>query len=45
MTSIPTLFCMKEGDISAQEEMLRTQTNGKVNGSASRNIFQLFWGN
>ncbi|WOG91168.1 hypothetical protein DCAR_0310416 [Daucus carota subsp. sativus] len=43
--SLVCAYSVLEGDISAQEEMLRTQTNGKVNGSASRNIFQLFWGN
>ncbi|KAL1822592.1 hypothetical protein ACET3Z_009370 [Daucus carota] len=43
--SLVRAYSVLDGDISAQEEMLRTQTNGKVNGSASRNIFQLFWGN
>lgn len=42
---ILTLFCIKDGDIYAQEEMLKKQSNGKVNGSASKNIFQLYWGN
>ncbi|KAL6555536.1 Crossover junction endonuclease mus81 [Orobanche hederae] len=33
-----------DGDICAQEEMLKRQSNNLINGSASKNIFQLVWG-
>lgn len=43
--SLVRAYSVLDGDIYAQEEMLKKQSNGKVNGSASKNIFQLFWGN
>lgn len=47
----PTLFSLAraysilEGDISAQEEMLRKQSNNMVSAIASRKIYQFVWGN
>ncbi|KAK7401305.1 hypothetical protein VNO78_12679 [Psophocarpus tetragonolobus] len=46
----PTLFSLAcaysllDGDASAQEEMLRRQSNNVINAVASRNIFQFVWG-
>ncbi|KAL6125272.1 hypothetical protein ACLB2K_073331 [Fragaria x ananassa] len=46
----PTVFSLSreysllEGDVNAQEEMLRTQSNNVVNAAASKNIFQFVWG-
>lgn len=42
--SLVRAYSVLDGDIYAQEEMLKKQSNGKVNGSASKNIFQLIWG-
>ncbi|KAK9912942.1 hypothetical protein M0R45_036774 [Rubus argutus] len=47
----PTVFSLArdysllEGDVGAQEEMLRTQSNNVVNATASKNIFHFVWGN
>lgn len=47
----PTLFSLAraysilEGDISAQEEMLRKQSNNMVSAIASRKLYQFVWGN
>lgn len=35
----------QDGDVGAQEEMLRTQSNNVVNAAASKNIFHFVWGN
>ncbi|KAL8125810.1 crossover junction endonuclease MUS81 isoform X2 [Apium graveolens] len=43
--SLVRAYSAIDGNIYAQEEMLKKQSNGKVNGSASKNIFQLIWGN
>ncbi|KAM7472572.1 hypothetical protein LguiA_010755 [Lonicera macranthoides] len=45
----PTLLSLAhayslEGDVCAQEEMLKQQSNNVISGVASRNIFQLVWG-
>lgn len=37
------LALLKEGDVRAQEEMLKNK-NAKISGVASRNIFKLVWG-
>jgi len=41
----PLIVCLwKDGDVSAQEDMLRKQSSNAVSAVASRNIFQLVWG-
>ncbi|OVA11675.1 ERCC4 domain [Macleaya cordata] len=37
-------YSVLEGDVQAQEEMLKKQGNNLISGPASRNIFQLVWG-
>ncbi|XP_068344981.1 crossover junction endonuclease MUS81 isoform X2 [Pyrus communis] len=44
LLSLARAYSLLEGDVRAQEEMLRTQSNNAVNASASKNIFQLVWG-
>ena len=39
------VFSYQEGDVAAQEDMLRKQSRNVVSAVASRNIFQLVWGN
>ena len=39
------VFSYQEGDLAAQEDMLRKQSRNVVSAVASRNIFQLVWGN
>ncbi|XP_004303068.1 PREDICTED: crossover junction endonuclease MUS81-like [Fragaria vesca subsp. vesca] len=42
--SLAREYSLLEGDVNAQEEMLRTQSNNVVNAAASKNIFQFVWG-
>ncbi|EPS67943.1 hypothetical protein M569_06830 [Genlisea aurea] len=42
--SLGCAYSVLDGDVGAQEEMLRKQSNGLINGSASRNIFRFVWG-
>lgn len=42
--SLAHAYALLDGDIHAQEEMLKKQSNNLVSGAASRNIFQLIWG-
>ncbi|XP_024028052.1 crossover junction endonuclease MUS81 isoform X2 [Morus notabilis] len=43
--SLASAYSLLEGDIAAQQDMLRKQSNNVVSAAASRNIFQLIWGN
>ncbi|ONI20763.1 hypothetical protein PRUPE_2G032400 [Prunus persica] len=45
LLSLTHAYSLLEGDVCAQEEMLRTQSNNAVNAGASKNIFHLVWGN
>ncbi|KAF4349988.1 hypothetical protein F8388_017566 [Cannabis sativa] len=44
VVSLARAYSVLEGDNSAQQEMLKKQTNNVVSGVASRNIFQFVWG-
>ncbi|KAK7323407.1 hypothetical protein VNO77_26879 [Canavalia gladiata] len=44
LLSLARAYLLLDGDASAQEEMLRTQSNNVINAVASRNIFQFVWG-
>ncbi|KAL5543669.1 hypothetical protein UlMin_007453 [Ulmus minor] len=43
--SLATAYSSLEGDIAAQEDLLRKQSNNVVSSVASRNIFKLVWSN
>ncbi|KAB1224923.1 Crossover junction endonuclease MUS81 [Morella rubra] len=45
LLSLACAYSFLEGDTNAQEEMLRRQSKDVINAVASRNIFQLVWGN
>nr|POE81103.1 crossover junction endonuclease mus81 [Quercus suber] len=45
LLSLARAYSLLEGNTGAQEEMLRRQSNNVINAVASRNIFQLVWGN
>ncbi|KDP40494.1 hypothetical protein JCGZ_24493 [Jatropha curcas] len=45
LISLAGAYSLLDGDIRAQEEMLRKQSNNAVSAIASRNIFRLIWGN
>ncbi|KAH6810674.1 Restriction endonuclease [Perilla frutescens var. frutescens] len=42
--SLASAYSLLDGDVSAQEEMLKRQSNDFITASASKNIFQLVWG-
>ncbi|XP_062115628.1 crossover junction endonuclease MUS81 [Humulus lupulus] len=42
--SLANAYSLLEGDITAQQEMLRKQSSNVVSRVASRNIFQFIWG-
>ncbi|KAJ4980125.1 hypothetical protein NE237_010905 [Protea cynaroides] len=42
--SLAHAYRLLDGDINAQEEMLRKQSNNLIGTLASKNIFQLVWG-
>ncbi|KAG8363685.1 hypothetical protein BUALT_Bualt19G0048100 [Buddleja alternifolia] len=44
LLSLARAYFLLDGDVCAQEEMLKRQSNNLINGSASKNIFQLVWG-
>ncbi|KAL1559570.1 Crossover junction endonuclease mus81, variant 2 [Salvia divinorum] len=44
LLSLACAYSLLEGDVIAQEEMLKRQSNNLINGPASKNIFQLIWG-
>ncbi|KAK4424864.1 Crossover junction endonuclease MUS81 [Sesamum alatum] len=44
LLSLARAYSLLDGDVCAQEEMLKRQSNNLINGSASKNIFQLVWG-
>ncbi|KAI3448833.1 hypothetical protein Pfo_005498 [Paulownia fortunei] len=44
LLSLAHAYSLLDGDVCAQEEMLKRQSNNLINGSASKNIFQLVWG-
>ncbi|KAI9169325.1 hypothetical protein LWI28_010726 [Acer negundo] len=45
LLSLARAYSLLEGDVCAQEDMLRKQSNNMIGAGASRNIFQLVWGN
>ncbi|XP_048330077.2 crossover junction endonuclease MUS81 isoform X2 [Ziziphus jujuba] len=45
LLSLAHAYSRLDGDVAAQEDMLRKQSRNAINGVASRNIFQLVWGN
>ncbi|KAK4285421.1 hypothetical protein QN277_002121 [Acacia crassicarpa] len=44
LLSLANAYSLLDGDVCAQEDMLRRQSNNVINAVASRNIFQLVWG-
>lgn len=44
LVSLARAYSLLDGDSHTQEQMLQRQSNNVINGSASRNIFQLVWG-
>ncbi|XP_075474870.1 LOW QUALITY PROTEIN: crossover junction endonuclease MUS81-like [Primulina tabacum] len=44
LLSLAHAYSILDCDISAQEEMLTKQSNNLINAQASKNIFQLIWG-
>ncbi|KAL3599676.1 hypothetical protein D5086_007594 [Populus alba] len=44
LLSLARAYSLLDGDVSAQEDMLRKQSSNAVTAVASRNIFQLVWG-
>ncbi|KAL2230468.1 UNVERIFIED_CONTAM: Crossover junction endonuclease MUS81 [Sesamum indicum] len=44
LLSLARAYSLLDGDVFAQEEMLKRQSNNLINGSASKNIFYLVWG-
>nr|KJB78739.1 hypothetical protein B456_013G015500 [Gossypium raimondii] len=44
LVSLANAYSLLEGDVFAQEEMLRKQSNNKVSSVASKNIFRFIWG-
>ncbi|KAF2323787.1 hypothetical protein GH714_036922 [Hevea brasiliensis] len=45
LVSLARAYSLLDGDVCAQEEMLRKQSNNAISATASRNIFRLVWGN
>ncbi|KAK3223824.1 hypothetical protein Dsin_010849 [Dipteronia sinensis] len=45
LLSLARAYSLLDGDVCAQEDMLRKQSNNVIGAGASRNIFQLVWGN
>ncbi|CAI9102862.1 OLC1v1001216C2 [Oldenlandia corymbosa var. corymbosa] len=45
LISLARAYALLDDDIGAQEELLKKQSDNVINGAASRNIFQLIWGN
>ncbi|KAL5760348.1 hypothetical protein ACOSQ2_019186 [Xanthoceras sorbifolium] len=45
LLSLAHAYSLLEGDVCAQEEMLKKKSNNVIGAGASRNIFQLVWGN
>ncbi|XP_010547335.1 PREDICTED: crossover junction endonuclease MUS81 isoform X2 [Tarenaya hassleriana] len=43
LLSLASAYSRLEGDVSAQEELLRKQSNNVVSATASKNIFRLVW--
>ncbi|XP_050234243.1 crossover junction endonuclease MUS81 isoform X2 [Mercurialis annua] len=43
--SLARAYSQLDGDVCAQEEMLRKHSNNAISATASRNIFRLVWGN
>ncbi|XP_054816441.1 crossover junction endonuclease MUS81 isoform X2 [Prosopis cineraria] len=44
LLSLANAYSLLDGDVCAQEDMLRKQSDNMINAVASRNIFQLVWG-
>ncbi|KZV47285.1 hypothetical protein F511_07708 [Dorcoceras hygrometricum] len=44
LLSLAHAYSVLDGDMCAQEEMLSKQSNNLINAQASKNIFQLIWG-
>ncbi|EEF49613.1 endonuclease, putative [Ricinus communis] len=45
LISLACAYSLLDGDVCAQEEMLRKHSNNAISATASRNIFRLVWGN
>lgn len=43
LSSLARAYSLLDGDVRAQEEMLKEQSNNLVNSAASKNIFHLIW--
>ncbi|MCD7450171.1 hypothetical protein HAX54_003952 [Datura stramonium] len=43
LSSLARAYSLLDGDVRAQEEMLKEQSNNLVNSAASKNIFNLIW--
>ncbi|KAK4738108.1 hypothetical protein R3W88_001805 [Solanum pinnatisectum] len=43
LSSLARAYSLLDGDVHAQEEMLKEQSNNLVSSAASKNIFQLVW--
>ncbi|KAL3348367.1 hypothetical protein AABB24_021831 [Solanum stoloniferum] len=43
LSSLARAYSLLDGDVRAQEEMLKEQSNNLVSSAASKNIFQLVW--
>ncbi|KAK4372077.1 hypothetical protein RND71_007461 [Anisodus tanguticus] len=43
LSSLARAYSLLDGDVRAQEEMLKEQSDNLVNAAASKNIFQLIW--
>ncbi|GER48615.1 crossover junction endonuclease MUS81 [Striga asiatica] len=43
LLSLARAYSLLDGDVCAQEEMLKRQSNNLISGPASKNIFQLVW--
>ncbi|KAI3918006.1 hypothetical protein MKW92_007659 [Papaver armeniacum] len=44
VVSLARAYSLLDGNVEAQEEMLKRQSNNLISGPASRNIYQLIWG-
>ncbi|KAI3912490.1 hypothetical protein MKW92_013951 [Papaver armeniacum] len=42
--SLARAYSVLDGNVEAQEEMLKKQSNNLISGPASRNIYRLIWG-
>ncbi|KAM7263382.1 hypothetical protein ACFE04_001065 [Oxalis oulophora] len=45
LVSLAQAYSVLRGDLCAQQELLRKQSNNVISGVASKNVFELIWGN